>query len=168
MPAVTAISRKPLGLFERARLWLSYQRYALLFFAIALVLVLAPVVWARWYFWLPAMLVGLKIAGAGVEIYRRFPKKIRATIAARRRIDRGTFVVEFVESYCGDPCFRVVAREILRNANVPAIERARIVREFSARQREKKDSIVFVDRTNGVQIRVDGAARTWTKPHQEG
>ncbi len=148
----------PLGLPERARLWLSYQRYALLMGGLP-VLVWAGIVFAApgaWWAWGPLALVMLWFVGQAVPIYRRFPRKMRATLLADRRIATGRFHPRTIRRYCGDPCFRVVAREILRRAGTPPAERRRLIETFAAEEAERGHTLVFARADGSVHIHVDG------------
>ena len=64
--------------------------------------------------------------------------------------------------FCGDPCFRVVANEILSRAGLGLTERMRIIRRLAVEKRNQPEYVVLVDRTNGVTVRVDGTQVTRT------
>jgi len=80
----------------------------------------------------------------------------RATMLADRRIAAGRFNPRMVSRYCGDPCFRVVAREILGRADITGAERRRLIHEFSAEEAERGHTLVFAQPDGSVQIHVDG------------
>lgn len=144
------------GAWTRLRLWLSYQRYAFLLVAAAAAIVgaiwlLAP---GAWYLWALAALPVARILAFAVEVYRRFPKKMRATAIASRRIAQHRFHAKSVSGYCGDPCFRVVAREILRRADIDRAERRRLIRQYTSEARQPAFVIVVdADSANPVQVR---------------
>ncbi len=144
----------PLSRRERLRLWLSYQRYAFLLIGGGLALVAAVVAWRphAWWLWGPAVLLVAKPIGFGVVVWRRWPKKLRATIVGLRRIEAGRFRPDSLRAYCGDPCFRVVAREILRRAGVPPAERRTIMKRLTAEKRKQDDTLVLVDSTGVVTV----------------
>ncbi len=150
---------------ERARLWVSYQRYGVLMAAAALALgvgALWLIPW-RWVpLWAPLVIVSGVLLKAAAEILGRFPRKMRATIVAERRIRRGSFRAESVRSYCGDPCFRVVAREVLTRAGVGPREQAGIVARYARELRDESGFVVLVDRTQGRVVRVDGRGNVET------
>jgi hypothetical protein len=139
-------------------LWLSYQRYALLLGALTLaiplvIIVFAPTVW--WLYLLAAYPV-IRLAMATVGVHRRWPEKIRATRLADRRIASGQFTPKFVENYCEDPCFRVVARELLRRAGYDRKQRRAIVREFARQAKANSDVVIMVDHQTGAVTTVQG------------
>jgi hypothetical protein len=165
--AGTSRGPRSLGRIELAWLWCSYQRYAFLLGGAPIVAAVATLALAphRWYFWIPLAIVAVLTVPQATLVYRRFPRKIRATIAARRRIARGTFDPRWVRNYCGDPCFRVVAQQILRDAGMSRAERRQLVRRFALEKRNEPDFVLFVDRANGVQIRVEGnGVQNWSGP----
>ncbi|HVK88454.1 MAG TPA: hypothetical protein VM513_30250 [Kofleriaceae bacterium] len=145
-------------MIARARLWLSYQRYGLAlvgapFAAVGGAAVLAP--------WWVAMLVGLVAIAPvrfGVEVLGRWPRKLRATRISLGRIKAGRFRPEHIRSYCGDPCFRVVAHEILTRAGIPRAERRRIVARFREELRRERDVLVVIDHVRGTVITFGGDA----------
>lgn len=147
---------QPFGAAERVRLWCSYQRYAFLLVAaagaiVAGVALLAP---DLWYVWALAALPVLRILAFAAEVYRRFGRKMRATALAARRIAQGRFHARSVRGYCGDPCFRVVAHEILRRAGVERRERRRLIRGFAAEAREPAVMLFFdPEHPEPVQLR---------------
>jgi hypothetical protein len=139
------------------RLWLSYQRYALLLGALtiaipAAIVGFAPTVW--WLYVLAAIPV-IRLGMATVGVYRRWPEKIRATRLADRRIASGQFTPKFVENYCEDPCFRVVARELLRRAGYDRKQRRAIVREFARQAKANSDVVLMVNHQTGVVTTVE-------------
>ena len=118
---------------ERLRLWCSYQRYALALAAgaVGLVAGIGATAPAVWWLWLVAALPVYKLVEYSWEVGRRYPRKLRATALAIRRIEAGRFRPRSVAPYCGDPCFRLVAREILRRARIPRPERTQLIAEYS-------------------------------------
>lgn len=146
------------GAPERVRLWLSYQRYALLMGGLPLgvwaaIALAAP---GAWWAWGPLAFVALWFLRQAVDIYRRFPRKMRATLLADRRIATGRFRPRTIRRYCGDPCYRVVAREILRRAGTPPAERRRLIETYAAEEAERGHTLVFARPDGSVQIHVDG------------
>lgn len=143
---------------ERLRLWCSYQRYAVLMAGAPTAVVAAlGVAWpGAWWLWGPAALGALKMYGFAAEIYGRWPRKVRATMLADRRIAAGRFRPEMVQRYCGDPCFRVVAREILRRAGVPRAERRALMARYAEAEAERGRTLVLINRHDGVLFQMDG------------
>jgi len=150
--------RRRFGLFERVRLWLSYQRYAVLMAGLPIVAWTAIVLAApgAWWAWGPLALVALWFVRQSVDIFARFPRKMRATLLADRRIAGGRFEPRSIRRYCGDPCFRVVAREILTRAGVPADEQRRLIETFAEEEAERGHTLVFARADGSVHIHVDG------------
>lgn len=151
-------TKRSLGWAERLRLWFSYQRYAfiLVVLPVGVVAALIGVAPSWWWLWGPVALVALKFVAFAVEVYGRWPRKMRATLLADRRIAAGRFRPEMVRRYCGDPCFRVVAREILRRAGVDRPTRQQLIRQFAAEEAERGHTLVMVDPAGGVRFEVDG------------
>ena len=152
------IPEAPLGRGGRIRLWLRYNLYMFLLVAgIGLVVGLAALGDVPWWLWVP---VGLGAVGVGRfawTIPARHPRKLRATRRAQTRILRGTFRTEQVVKYCGDPCSRLVATEILRRAGVAGPERRRVLRDGARQAQEEARQLVLVDRSRGLLVTVDGS-----------
>lgn len=125
---------------ERFRLWWSYQRYALVLGggAVGIVVGIAAAAPTVWWLWLVAAVPVYKLVEYTWEVGRRYPRKLRATALAIRRIEAGRFRPRSVAPYCGDPCFRVVARAILRRARIPAAEARQLIAELSRAHRLNK------------------------------
>ena len=146
---------------EALRLFLSYQRYGLLLGAVALtplvlVYALAPTLW---WAWLLAALPCVWIGGFAITVLRRFPRKLRLTAIADRRIAQGRFSPRSVAGYCEDPCFRVVAHEVLRRAGLPAAERRELVKQLTAQASANANGLVLFDHERGTVTRLDGEGR---------
>lgn len=150
--------RSGFGPVEQVRLWLSYQRYAFLMGGLPITVWVALVVTApgAWWAWGPLALVMLWFVGQAVPIYQRYPRKIRATLLADRRIAAGRFRPQSIRRYCGDPCFKVVAREILRRAGIPPDERRRLISIYAEEEAERGHTLVFARADGSVHIHVDG------------
>jgi hypothetical protein len=139
--------------------FLRYQAYGL-----ALVgggLALAALALARLPWWLGglAALATLWPLGFGVEVLRRWPRKLRAARVAERRVASGRFRPAQVRSLCGDPCFRVVARDILTGAGVPRRQRRRIIAGYRAELAREQRTAFVVDHARGVVVTIiDGRA----------
>jgi hypothetical protein len=148
-----------LSSIERARLWLRYQRYAFVLVGVPTVLVTLAAIMLPWW---AALLLGLcAIAPVrfGVEVWFRYPRKIRATRVALARIQAGSFHHASIKRHCGDPCFRLVADEILARAGMPRAER-RLVISMYREQLNKEDSmLVLVDHVRGTVITLGGDTR---------
>jgi hypothetical protein len=155
---VKRVSLEELGIFEYIALWLSFQRYALLLGALAL----APLglVWCTaagaWWAWCLALLVAARLGGFALEIARRWPRKLRALRVASRRIALGRFTTAEIRSYCADPCFRVVARQILRRAGLPGAQARQIIREHARALRDEASEVVIFDHRRGEVRRISG------------
>jgi hypothetical protein len=148
-----------LSRLARVRLWLRYQRYAFLLVGVPTVIVTLAAIALPWW---AALLLGLcAIAPVrfGVEVWFRYPRKIRATRIALARIQTGSFHHASIKRHCGDPCFRLVADEILARAGMPRAER-RLVISMYREQLDKEDSmLVLVDHVRGTVITLGGETR---------
>jgi hypothetical protein len=156
---VTAARAPDRGRLAWARLWLSYQRYGLVLLGGALglgALALCLPVWAA----IPLGLLSLGPGGFGVVVLARWKRKVRATRLAERRIADGRFRVEQIRTMCGDPCFRVVARQVLARAGYARRERAAIVARLGAELARAQQTLLFVDHARGVVIEVADGRRT--------
>lgn len=151
-----------MGAVERIRLWLSYQRFALLLGLLPSATVAAvAITWpAAWWAWIPLGLVATHLLFFAVGVWGRLSKKFRATVVADRRIAAGRFRPESVRPYCGDPCFRVVAHELLRRAGMPRPERRALVKRLAAEELERSKMLVLVNREDGVLFHIDGSTVT--------
>ena len=164
MTSAPALSLPQLGRLARARLWLSYQRYGLLLCGGGVALPLAvALLWPRLFWvWIPLALLVLKPIGFGVTVLRRWPRKLRATLVAEHRLQRGRFRPESVRGYCGDPCFRLVAHEILTRAGMPAAERRALVARLRAEHEQSSRVLLLVDHATGTVFTVQGGQVTET------
>ena len=124
--------REYLPLRVRIRLWLSYQRYALMLtsFALACPLVTYVAFPALWAAWTSAALVGVFCLSGAIKIGWKFGHKLRVTAMLERRYKRNGFNAEQLRQYAEDPCYRVVSNEVMRRVDVPAAERRRILKQF--------------------------------------
>ena len=158
-PGERAVSRPVelprLGRLEQARLWLSYQRYALLLFLAPALALVALVAWASPWWWAPAALAALVPLRFGASVYARWPRKVHATRVALHRIAAGRFASARVRGFCGDPCFRVVAHEILRRAGLPPAERRRLIRLYSLELRRDRSTVVILDHVAGTVTMIE-------------
>ncbi|MEZ4380433.1 MAG: hypothetical protein R3A79_03740 [Nannocystaceae bacterium] len=136
---------------ERAWLWLSFQRYALLLAAAAPAPLAAVATLAAdvWWAWALALLVSLRLGAFALTIGRRWPAKLHALRVDLYRMERRRFAADRVRARCGDPCFRVVARESLRRAGLPRAERAALVRDYARALAEERSALVVFDVQRG-------------------
>ncbi len=141
---------------EWIRLWFSYQRYGMLLVGLALALCVGSwMVWQSWWVTVPAGLSALFPFYFGMNVLSRWPDKIRATKLAVRRQASGRFAPEDVRSFCGDPCFRVVAHELLSRAGVSWSERRRIIAELRGEVERDNRVGVMIDHRRGIVTRVE-------------
>jgi hypothetical protein len=122
----------------------------------ALVYALSPTIW---WTWLVAAIPGVWVGNFAIIVLGRFPRKLRLTAIADRRIAQGTFSPRSVAGYCEDPCFRVVAHEVLRRAGVPAAERRALVEQFAAQASENATGMLVFDHERGTVTQFDGEGR---------
>ena len=149
-------------------LWLSYQRYALLGgLTIALTTLAAVALDHAWWAWLIAAGVAAGLGPLSALVWREWPRKRKATELASRRIESGTFSPQSLQAYCGDPCWRVVAHEILQRQGMPRAQRRRLVAQLRAKQQAESSALLIIDHQNGTLIRVeDGVTVTTPLPPQ--
>ncbi len=177
--AITMPARAPrtLGPIERARLWVSYQRYAFLMAGVPLAATLAVAVrWpGAWWAWAPMVALTLKLWAFAATIWQRWPYKRVATLRFQRQIDAGRFTPDSLRSFCDDPCFRVVAREVARRAGIRGAAQRALLRRLTAEQADRGRQLILVDRAQGVVFQVDGRgvqrrslATPPTTPEMEG
>ncbi|HFE43979.1 MAG TPA: hypothetical protein ENJ18_00600 [Nannocystis exedens] len=152
-----------LRLVETLWLWLSFQRYAILLSLLALApaAALSLLAIGAWWAWVLAGLLGLRIGLYAYAIGRRGSAKLHALRVALYRIERGSFDAERVRRHCADPCFRVVARESLRRAGLPANECRRLVRAYAQELRDESSVLVVIDHRRG-ELRSTIAGQTTT------
>jgi len=147
-----------LGAAKVLRLWLSYQRYALLLVGAPAACVALAVTRLPWWAAGLIAVAGLAPARFGVTVLARWPRKLRATRVGLARIAAGTFTPASIRSYCGDPCFRVVARELLAASGVPGAERRAIVHRFTGELRAEGSVAMLVDHVRGT-VTIGGAEK---------
>ncbi len=152
------------------RLWFSFQRYAFVLTALAVsplvvVAVVAPTVW---WAWLVAVVPALWVGRFAVEVWFRWPRKIRLWRVGVHRIAAGRFVPEDVRTHCGDPCYRVVADELLRQCGVAAAERRVLLARWQAEAAAAGHELIIIDHIGGEVRRVSGGVTTVvTSPLQQ-
>lgn len=160
------VSTVSLSLAKRFQLFVSYQRYSALIVsmvAAALWLVLpnlwtwsaslfAPLGWGiRAAFFLSLLLP----IGFAIQVAMKWPRKLRATTIAFARIDRGRFSEPSIRHYCEDPCFRVVAGEILRKAGYSREARSETISRFKKLAQEPLFTM-SISPDASEPVRVDG------------
>ncbi|HEY1811681.1 MAG TPA: hypothetical protein VGG74_04950 [Kofleriaceae bacterium] len=155
---VDRIALPALGAATTLRLWLSYQRYALVLVAAPIVCAVLAIARAPW--WLAAIVAVAAIVPVrfGVTVLVRWPRKLRATRVGLARIAAGTFTPASIRGYCSDPCFRVVARELLAAAGLPRAERRAIVQRFASELRAEDSVALLVDHIRGT-VTIGGAGK---------
>lgn len=136
----------------RARLWLSYQRYALLVSigsvgAVAAALATMP---AAWWLWGPLVVLCLPAFALAHHINRGFRAKMVTTHRGLRQIRLGTFEPGSVQRLCGDPCSRLVASELVaRHGQLSWSERRTLISKLTVLEQEASKTLLIMDRTNG-------------------
>jgi hypothetical protein len=144
---------------QRVRLWLRYQRYAFVLVALPTAIVTLAAIMLPWW---AAILLGLcAIAPVrfGVEVWFRYPRKVRATRIALARIASGSFHHASIKRHCGDPCFRLVADEILARAGMPRAERRLVITGYREQLKQEDSMLVLVDHVRGTVITFGGDTR---------
>jgi hypothetical protein len=148
-----------LSRLERVRLWLRYQRYAFVLVAVPTAVVTLAAITLPWW---AAILLGLcAIAPVrfGVEVWFRYPRKIRATRVALARIQAGSFHHTSIKNHCGDPCFRLVADEVLARAGMCRAERRLVITGYREQLKQEDSMLVLVDHVRGTVITFGGETR---------
>lgn len=140
---------------RRVRLWLSYQRYGIVLTLGSLATIALAAWLAPWWLAVAVGLVALWPIGFGVIVLRRWPRKLRATLVAEHRLAAGRFRPAQVRPYCGDPCFRVVAGEILGRAGTAPAERRALIAAYRAELERERDIVVMIDHSRGVIVTVE-------------
>ena len=155
---MTKVRLPPLGAIERATLWLRYQRYGLLLVGATVAALTATVLAGPWWASVLVALLGIAPARFGVEVLLRWPRKLRATQVALARIQAGRFEAASIKGYCGDPCFRIVAAEILARAGMPRRERRQVIRRHGDQLRREQSMLVLFDHVRGTTITIGAFA----------
>jgi len=160
-----AVNVPPMRIGKKFLLFLSYQRYsALIVGTTAIVLwLVAPWLWEatgglfaplKWGIrgLLALLLIPIRFA---IEIAFKWPRKLRATVIAFARIDAGRFSEKSIQKYCEDPCFRVVAHQILRKAGYTREARSETILRFKKLGQEPL-FVMTISPDATEPVRVDG------------
>jgi hypothetical protein len=134
----------------RIRLWLRYQRYAFVLVGVPTALVIAAALALPWWAALLAGIAALAPVRFGIEVWGRYPRKVRATRVALARIAAGSFHHASIKRHCGDPCFRLVADEILAASGIPRRERSLVISGYREQLRQEDSMLVLVDHVRGT------------------
>lgn len=146
----------------RIRLWLRYQRYAFVLLLAPPLVVAGLSTLLPWWLTAIATVAALAPIRFGVEVWSRYPRKLRATRIALARIEAGTFTHAHIKNHCGDPCFRLVADEILTRAGTPRPERRLVISRYAEQLRNEGSELILIDHVRGTVITVGGASRERT------
>ena len=152
------IALPALGAATWLRLWLSYQRYAAVLVGAPALCVALAVARLPWWGAGLVALAGVAPARFGLTVLARWPRKLRATRVGLARIAAGTFTPASIRTYCGDPCFRLVAHELLAAAGLPRAERRAIVHRFTGELRAEGSVAMLVDHVRGT-VTIGGAEK---------
>ncbi len=152
---------QPFGPGELIRLWFSYQRYGIVLASANLLMIAATAlaiveVGGLWPWALLLILVPItgKLGSFAFEVFGAQRRKLRATFTHQRRISSGSFSPTAVRPYCGDPCWRLVALEVLRRAGHSAQARRALVRTFAHELDTDAHAVVIVDHQTGFVRRI--------------
>lgn len=148
-----------LSFAERARLFVSYQRYAAVLLALPAIAVTAAVRTLPWWAAVAVGLVAIVPLRFGVEVALKYSRKVRATRVGMARIESGAFTPASIKSHCGDPCFRVVADELLTRSGMPRAERKLVISTYREQLRQESSVLVMVDHVRGTVITFGGETR---------
>lgn len=159
MTATRKVRLPELSLAARVRLWFHYQRYAFVLLGVPTALVVAAALALPWWAALLVALPSLAPVRFGVEVWSRWPRKLRATRVALARIEAGSFHHASIKRHCGDPCFRLVADEVLKRAGLPRSERKLVISGYAEQLRKEDSMLVLVDHVRGTVITFGGDTR---------
>jgi hypothetical protein len=148
-----------LSLVERVRLFASYQRYAALLLGLASVAVIVAVRTLPWWAAVVVGLVAIVPVRFGVEVALKYARKVRATRVGMARIESGAFTPASIKHHCGDPCFRVVADELLALSGMPRAERKLVISTYREQLHKEDSMLVMVDHVRGTVITFGGETR---------
>lgn len=148
-----------LGRFDRSQLWLRYQRYGLLLLGLPVAVLAIAAAATPWWLTVVVALAAIAPVRFGFIVLARWPRKLRATRVALARIEAGTFTAASIKSHCGDPCFRVVANEILARAGTERGERRQIIQSFKEELRNERDILIVIDHVRGTILTFGGDAQ---------
>ena len=135
-----------------ARLVVSYQRYAALVFGIIAGLLWSASVLGTGWAWGVAAALSLGLGWFGTLVALRLPHKLRLTRTQDERIRRNKFEADDLLLWVEDPCYRVVAREILVRAG-RSPQQARTEVSQLAERAAASEGLVFYSKPPSV----DGA-----------
>lgn len=148
-----------LSLFQRARLFVSYQRYAFVLLALPAIAVTASIRTLPWWAAVVIGVVAIVPVRFGVEVALKYSRKVRATRVGMARIESGAFSPASIKPHCGDPCFRVVADELLARSGMARAERKRVISTYREQLRKEDSVLVMVDHVRGTVITFGGETR---------
>jgi hypothetical protein len=154
--ASRAVRLPTLGRLATARLWLSYQRYAFVLVGAPALCVTLAATYGTWWIVTIAAVIAIAPVRFAFEVLGRWPRKLRATRVGMARIAAGSFAAVSVRGYCSDPCFRVVARELLARAGVARSQRRSIIRRFVDEVRRERDVVIVFDHVRGTALTLGG------------
>jgi len=157
-----AVARPDLGTFEVARLVVSYQRYAAQVNGIILGLLWGASFIGTTWSWGLASLLAVPLGWFGTLVALRLPHKLRLTRTQDERIRRRKFNADDLLPWVEDPCYRVVAREILVRAGRSSAE-ARVEVAELARRAAAHEGFVFYSKPPST-----GGANTAIASDQDG
>lgn len=135
--------RASLGGVERLRLVLSYQRYAFVVLAIIAGLLVSAWSLNTMGTWIVAGGLSLFLTWFGTLVALRLPHKLRLTRTQDERIRRGRFDPDDLLSWVEDPCYRVVAREILVRAGRSRSEARAEVAELARKAAQHEGIVIY-------------------------
>ncbi|MGM0598091.1 MAG: MerC domain-containing protein [Myxococcota bacterium] len=141
---------------KKIKLYFSFNRYSflLLFCALlpALVIILLKPQW--WWLWGIFALVGIWLLRWAWLIHAQTFKKfhiLKKNIYRQNQTEKSS-----IGKYCSDPCYRVVANEILANQGLGFRQRKKIIRKMKKTAAEENKYSVVVDFKNQIVYKSDG------------
>lgn len=148
-----------MNFWQKILLFFSYQRYAFLLFPISLFLLIFPYLllpkyFLSWIIIIPLGITGLFVFFFSMNVAFQYPRKIRATKTLFKKISDENFSSANIKSYCKDPCWRVVADTILKEASIGKTERKKIILSFKEELLQESKRVVLIDKKNGISYSI--------------
>ncbi|MBN2722588.1 MAG: hypothetical protein JXR95_00795 [Deltaproteobacteria bacterium] len=157
------------GFPKKLKLYFSFNRYAYLLLISGILLPLSSLILKPAWWWLTLLLLfpAIWMIKWAYFIHSQTSKKFH--ILKKQMFEHSESGGELspLSKYCGDPCYRVVADEILIQRNVGFFERRKIIRKNTRIARSENNFSFAVDFKNHVVYRSDGQTTEKFKFNEE-
>jgi hypothetical protein len=147
------------SLLKKLMLYFSFNRYTYLILAgtFAVIFPIILFLFSWWWLWVPLCLIGLWFLKFSFNIHAQTSKKFHITKKWIFNIKHENAEMDEMIKYCEDPCYRVVAKEILIQKGIGSKERKKIINDYKEEAIKRNKMIIIVDKKNGVIYKtVDG------------